>query len=108
MGNTKNRVNKRAFITQVARRASVSYDVASNVYRAAVDEMLDLMSCDKVLSLSGFGSFYPQIHKGHPVQFDKDMKRAVSDYMVLKFSASKTANQQLRKMYDTKNDSKEP
>ena len=49
------------------------------------------------LSLTGFGVFVMKHHKGHPVQFGKS-KSKVSDYDVLKFSASDVLNRRLRNM----------
>lgn len=90
------RVSKRKFISAVARRAGVSVRVASEVYEALLEELLVTVSSGQKLMLTGFGSFYKQIHKGHKVQFaGSKTGKKIEDYSVLKFSATRKTNQRL-------------
>lgn len=87
------RVNKREFVKRFARRAGVPVHVASLVYEAMIEELLEIVGNGDRLTLTGFGKFYPQEHKGHRVRFaDADGKTEVDDYNVLKFSATRAVN----------------
>lgn len=88
------RITKTAFISRVARRAGLPVRVVSEVYKNAIDELVDIASNGETLLLTGFGSFYTQMHKGHPVQFSKT-NEVIPDYPVLKFSAAPGLNRGL-------------
>lgn len=68
-----------------------------DVYEAMTAELLDLVSKGYRVSLTGFGSFYAPMHKGHPVQFGSK-RDTVKDYRVFKFSASNVLNKHLREI----------
>ncbi|MET0886381.1 MAG: HU family DNA-binding protein, partial [Mycetocola sp.] len=91
------RVNKREYVARVARRAGVPVKVANLVYEAAIEELLATLASGDKLTLTGFGKFYPQVHKGHRVQtkigrqgeevpVEPDVEAMVEDYAVVKFS----------------------
>lgn len=91
------RVSKKQFLADVARRCGIHEQIVIEVYDAIVDNMFDELMQGHNVSLAGFGLFYVQKHRGHPVQFNggRDNK-TVDDYLVLKFSASKNSNRRLR------------
>lgn len=97
------RVNRSDFIARVALRAGVDVRVAAELCDALVDEIIAVVSEGNRLTLTGFGKFYPQQHKGHPVQrVDEDGKLGgtvdplvVDDYAVLKFSATRAVNRRI-------------
>lgn len=92
------RVSKREFIKRVARRAGVPTRVAALVYEATVEEILDTVSDSKRVTLTGFGKFFLQRHKGHRVTTIGDRAESatdlgeIADYSVLKFSATRAVN----------------
>jgi DNA-binding protein HU-beta len=87
------RVSKREYVSRVARRAGVPVRVASAVYEAAIEELLSIVGSGDGLTLTGFGKFYPQEHKGHRVRFaDNNGKSEIENYAVLKFSATRAVN----------------
>lgn len=98
------RVNRSEYVARVARRAGVPVRVATTVYDAMIEEILDIVAEGNRLTLTGFGKFYPQEHKGHRVRgVDEDGKLAevaegqkvIDDYAVLKFSATREVNRSL-------------
>lgn len=92
-----NRVSKREFVQRFARRGGISLAAANTAYNALVDELLDLVAQGNTVTLTNFGKFYPQSHKGHRVQFAKDEGSAeVNDYTVLKFSATREVNRRVK------------
>ncbi|MBB6121572.1 HU family DNA-binding protein [Nocardiopsis algeriensis] len=91
------RVTKRVYIASVARRAGLPKRVVSQVYDAAMAELLDVVGRGSRLVLTGFGSFERQWHKGHPVRFTGAGNTRVDDYSVLKFSATRQTNQYIGK-----------
>ena len=70
--------------------------IANAVYTAMIDRIFHEVANGNQIVLQGFGSFYLNEHKGHPVQFRVDDSPVLSDYLVLKFSATKTANRRAR------------
>ncbi|MCI4659600.1 HU family DNA-binding protein [Cryobacterium zhongshanensis] len=100
MGNSiervQGRVSKREFVSRVARRAGVPVRVASVLYEAIIEELLSIVGNGDRLTLTGFGKFYPQEHKGHRVRFaDENGKEEIDDYAVLKFSATRSVNRKV-------------
>lgn len=92
-----NRVSKREFVQRFARRGGISLHAAQTAYDAMIDELLDLVSQGNTVTLTNFGKFYPQAHKGHRVQFAKDEGTGeVTDYTVLKFSATREVNRRVK------------
>lgn len=60
------------------------------MYEALLVEVVGLVRQGTQVNLSGFGRFYPLVHKGHHAQFGASGKGRLPDYQVLKFSASRT------------------
>lgn len=99
------KVNKEDFLERVASRLQIDSPdgevnlkakfTVSEVYDAMIAEVEHVVRSGCRLSLTGFGSFYAQMHKGHPVQFGDQIKK-VADYPVFKFSASNVLNKRLR------------
>jgi DNA-binding protein HU-beta len=100
------RVNKREYIARVAKRAGVPVRVATLVYDAGIEELLETLANGDKLTLTGFGKFYPQVHKGHRVQtkigrqgeevtVEPDIEAMVEDYAVVKFSATRAVNKKI-------------
>ena len=97
------RVNRSEFLRDVARRAETDVKLTTEIVNAALAEIVEVVSRGDHLTLTGFGRFYPQQHKGHRVQsVAEDGKLAgtdavahVDDYTVLKFSATRTVNRSL-------------
>ncbi|WP_311245261.1 MULTISPECIES: HU family DNA-binding protein [unclassified Microbacterium] len=95
--DAEKRVSKREFIQRFARRGGVSPNIAQKAYQALIDELLDLVAQGNTVTLTNFGKFYPQTHKGHRVQFAKDDAGGeVKDYTVLKFSATREVNRHIQ------------
>lgn len=87
------RVSRREFVQRVARRANSSLPVTQQVYDAFLEELIDLVASGNKVTLTGFGKFYPQEHKGHRVRFaGGDEPAEIEDYTVLKFSATRAVN----------------
>lgn len=99
------KVNKKELFERVAcRLASESKGEAGtkartytipDVCEAFLDEIIHAVECGERASLTGFGSFYAQTHRGHPVQFGSSAKK-VSNYQVFKFAPSNVLNRRLR------------
>jgi DNA-binding protein HU-beta len=90
------RVSKREFQQRFARRAGVSLRTATTVYDAMIDELKELVAAGNRVTLTGFGKFYMQEHKGHAVHYkSEDSTGRVEDYSVLKFSATRTLNKRV-------------
>ena len=95
MTKQKNKVTRKMLLQQVARKSGYDINTVSKVYTAIVDSIVDSVQDDSYISLTGFGNFYLQYHKGHPVQFESS-DSTVRDYKLLKFSASDALNRRLR------------
>ena len=92
-----NKVNKEAFLESVAKDTGMSLAAVSAVYGSMMKVAEEVAVSGKELSLTGFGRFYLQRHKGHPVQFGTPSEK-VRDYVVYKFSASNVLNNKLREI----------
>lgn len=90
----EDRITKRQFIAMVARQAKVPVKVAEAVYEAIIELLLSNVRVGRSITLSGFGRFYGQKHKGHSVQFGSEQSE-IKDYSVLKFSATRAVNKSL-------------
>lgn len=77
------------------RIASELFSV-SEVCNAFIDEIIEALSSGKRVSITGFGSFYVCIHKGHPVQFGGSSSKNVPDYKVCRFLPSNVLNNLIR------------
>lgn len=90
------RVSKREYISRIAKRAGVPVRTAAAVYAAAIEELVLVVSSGERLTLTGFGKFYPQEHKGHKVRFAAvSGGDHIGDYTVLKFSATRDVNRRI-------------
>lgn len=87
------RINKRDFIRQMALEAHLPKLVAERAYDAFMKTLLDNVRAGKQVNLTGFGKFYWQRHRGHPVRFGEPGQGLVEDYTVLKFSATRDSNE---------------
>lgn len=92
------KINKRDFIKHVAKKNDIPHARVLEVYDAIVNGIFDMVVMDKRVSLAGFGSFYLQKHKGHPVQFEAK-NAGVDDYVVFKFSTSDALNKKMRRLH---------
>lgn len=99
--NAGQKTSKAAFLSQVAETSGVSISTVTRVYTAMINEIQNIVCSGTSLSLTGFGTFYLQKHKGHPVQFEGKSTR-VPDYWVFKFSASDVLNTRIRQLYAEK------
>ena len=97
----KNKINKNEFIKMVAEENGLKVKDVKFVYEAIVDKIRDVICDDQDLSLTGFGTFSLQKHKGHPIQFRSDSDK-VDDYAVLKFAVSDALMTKIRKNYKVK------
>lgn len=91
----QNRVSKREFLAQVSATSEIPLRTVTRVYDEILDELLETMRRGDALMLTGFGKFYPQSHAGHRVQFAGGGGKAIDDYFVLKFSATRSVNKSL-------------
>ena len=97
MAKAENKMNKREFIAHMAEMNGVSEKQATDAYTMVMNSIQDAVASGVRLSLMGFGTFYLQTHKGHPVQFEGDTGTdRVHDYEVFKFSASNALNKRIR------------
>ena len=92
------KINKRDFIKHVAKENGMTSAQVLEVYDAIVNGIFDMVIENKRVSLTGFGSFYLQKHKGHPVQFEAK-NAGVDDYVVFKFSTSDALNKRMRRLH---------
>lgn len=88
------RLSKRKYISAVAKRSGLPVRVVTEVYDSLLDELLAVVARGDIVMLTGFGRFYKQTHRGHRVQF-ADHNNVISDYSVLKFSATRELNRKL-------------
>lgn len=92
------RVSKREFVQRFARRGNLPLPVAQQAYDAMIEELLELVGHGNRVTLTGFGRFYLQEHKGHRVRFGEGRPAgsdAIGDYTVLKFSATRAVNRSI-------------
>lgn len=98
-----NRVNRSEILANVAERTGFALPDVKAVYEAFLDEVIDQSVGGNTVVLNGFGTFYVQSHKGHPIRFESFRhKGAIEDYLVFKFSASHSMNDKLRKLSESK------
>lgn len=73
----------------------VPMKVLTKLFDLFLDEIFRAVANGDSVMINGFGSFHSCVHKGHPVQFGGD--DSVEDYLVFKFTPSKTINKKLRR-----------
>lgn len=89
-------------LSNVAEKTGIPPGDVRTVYDALVDEIIGQAVDGSTVVLNGFGTFYVQSHKGHPIRFESfQCKGTISDYLVFKFSASHSMNDKLRKLVQT-------
>lgn len=89
-GDNKNLENKTCLtqlLQSVSKESNVELSVVKVVYKSMIKNITKELLTGHKVGLTGFGSFYLQKHKGHPVQFD-NKKSFIDDYNVVKFTAS--------------------
>lgn len=96
----ESRVSKREFISEVAQSSGQPVRVVTEVYDAMIERLLANVREGTPVTLTGFGKFYAQRHKGHRVQFANGGSKEIGDYSVLKFSATRTVNKSLGSLRD--------
>ena len=94
-------MNSTDFIKYIVMKHNITFKEATFIYDTFLDAVKDVIFNNMSLVLRGFGKFYLQTHKGHPVHFNNvikgDSNKAVAnDYLVFKFSAASTLNKSLR------------
>lgn len=87
-------IGKQRFLEELSHATGMGLDEVSTVYEAMIDIVVDHAVNNRDVMLTGFGRFYPLNHKGHKVRFGTEGAE-IKDYMVLKFSASRTMNKLL-------------
>lgn len=93
---TKNeKVTRKMLLQTIAAKSGLDIATVSKVHQAYVDSVVEYIQKGKTVSITGFGMYYLQKHKGHPVQFESQ-NHHVSEYALLKFSASDALNKRLR------------
>lgn len=92
------RMSRKNLVAYMAAKYDISEDDAQSAYRMTTEAIRDLVASGARLSLSGFGVFYLQTHRGHPVRFQAAGERTGS-YLVFKFSASNTLNRFVRERH---------
>lgn len=89
------KLNKRQFIDYLVKSRGLTHTEASEAYDTVIGGIIEVVGDGISLSLMGFGVFYLQEHRGHPIQF-KGEKTYVDGYRVVKFSASNALNLAVR------------
>lgn len=95
VNDAKKKVNREEVVVRAAVKAGVSVVEMTNALAAIESTIKDVAMEGKTLCLTGFGKFYLQRHKGHPVRYT-ETEQPVEDYLVYKFSASNVWNAALR------------
>lgn len=90
------KLNREDIIVRAAKKAGMTIEDMTDCVMAFEEAMVEAAMEGKTVCLTGFGKFYLQRHKGHPIQFAKDTPQ-VTNYLVFKFSASNVLNATLRK-----------
>lgn len=91
----KEKVTRKMLLQMIAAKSGLDMATVSKVYTAFVDSIVETVQNGNNISITGFGNFYLQKHKGHPVQFESHNSH-VAEYALLKFSASDSLNKRLR------------
>jgi nucleoid DNA-binding protein len=93
----KKKISKKHFLAAVAHDSGMSVENMTKAWDAISNGIHDQLAAGNTVTMTGFGSFYLQNHRGHPVQFEG--RAAIQDYIVMKFSASDVLNKRFRKEY---------
>lgn len=93
------RLNKSELIRLVADKTNNSYTDVKNIIDTFLSSIEDGLKANNVVTISGFGTFKVEVHKGHPIQFKGGVKQFIDDYPVLKFNVSKVMKDSLRDSY---------
>lgn len=88
-------VHKGEFLKRVAQESGCPMKTVTRVYTAMINQVEDAVCNDEKVVLSGFGKFYLQLRKGHPIQFSGPSVQ-MNDYFVFKFKPSVEVSKRLR------------
>ncbi len=88
-------MTQRQFVDYMADMAGIRVEDAQKAYNIVIHAIKQAVAEGYLLKLYGFGQFYPQLHRGHQMQFT-DGSKPMGDYLVLKFSASSSLNKRIR------------
>lgn len=89
------KMNQTEFVEYLMATHDLSREEAKRMYQYVIQDIIRLVSGGTILSLNDFGTFELKIHKGHPIQFQKE-RMMIPDYPVFKFTASNALNKQIR------------
>lgn len=98
------KMTKREFIAFLAEKNQISYRRAEKIYNMVFDGLESAVLSGRDLTLTGFGRFYLQKHRGHKIRgrgadgLAPGTKSRLDDYLVVKFSASEILNRKARSM----------
>jgi len=95
----KDKLNKSEMLACVAKQNGITHKQARAFFDSIIDYIRANICEGKDVSLTGFGTFSLQKHKGHPVQFASDTN-TVKDYVVVKFTPSDALMTSIRKDYE--------
>lgn len=98
----KDKMNKSELLTCVAKENNLTQKQMRSVFDSIIECIRQNICEGKDVSLTGFGTFSLQKHKGHPVQFASS-SNVVKDYVVVKFTPSDALMTSIRKDYDEGN-----
>jgi len=94
------RVNRSEVFHDVSEKTGFTPAEIRTMYSALVDSIIEHSLRGDTVIMNGFGVFYVQKHKGHPISFrSMNGEDVLEDYLVFKFSASHSMNERLRKMH---------
>lgn len=95
---TKAKISRNRFLALAAKDSGIDVEVLSKSFDAIENRLYKDLASGKRVTLTGFGAFYLQKHKGHPVQFEDNSK--MPDYVLMKFSTADVMNRRFRKDYE--------
>lgn len=93
------RLNRSELIEATAQETDLSVSKVKEVVDTFLRSIEIGLKNDKIITISGFGTFKVDMHKGHPIQFKGGQKEYIEDYLVLKFNVSKVFKDGLRSEY---------
>lgn len=104
MKDAVEKINKKDFVKTISQKNNISYKAAEFCYDIIIKGIINEVSKNHKLMLSGFGTFYLQNHRGHFVPSDDLKNKKCTNCLTFKFSASKTLNKQIRAEIETENE----
>lgn len=97
---TKAKISRNRFLALAAKDSGIDVEVLSKSFEAIENRLYKDLASGKRVILTGFGAFYLQKHKGHPVQFEVQYNSKMPDYVLMKFSTADVMNRRFRKDYE--------